>query len=178
MKTLIFGAGNLLLSDEGFGIHLVRRLEERYAIPEDIDICDGGTLGIMATHRFEAAERVFLVDTVFTENGNAGELLRFEKEQIMFERLPIKLSPHQIGIQETLVMCDLRGRSPERVTLFGVIPGSLEAGVTLSEAVEAALERTIELLVAELRMEGWNITEKSTYDRGDTCSVSACQNWL
>ena len=64
MKTLIFGAGNLLLSDEGFGVHAIRYLEENYDFPDTVELYDGGTLGIMVTHKFEEADKIFLVDIV------------------------------------------------------------------------------------------------------------------
>ncbi|HEY4745694.1 MAG TPA: hydrogenase maturation protease, partial [Desulfuromonadaceae bacterium] len=64
MKTLIFGAGNLLLSDEGFGVHFVKYLQDNYRFPEEVELYDGGTLGIMVTHWLEEADRVYLVDVI------------------------------------------------------------------------------------------------------------------
>src|SRR5690349_6561722 len=124
MKTLIFGAGNLLLSDEGFGVHVIRHLEEHYHLSEEVELFDGGTLGIMVTHKLEEAQHVYVVDIVEAA-GEPGKLYRFEKEEIMLDRLPLKMSPHQIGIQEVLFLTELRGTAPERVTLIGVVPGSL-----------------------------------------------------
>ena len=43
MRILIYGAGNLILSDEGFGVHFVRHLERYYQIPENVELYDGGT---------------------------------------------------------------------------------------------------------------------------------------
>ena len=62
MKTLIFGAGNLLLSDEGFGVHCIRHLEENYMFPDNVELYDGGTLGIMVMHKFEEAERIKVLE--------------------------------------------------------------------------------------------------------------------
>jgi hydrogenase maturation protease len=36
MKTLVLGAGNLLLSDEGFGVHFIRYLQEHYTLPPEV----------------------------------------------------------------------------------------------------------------------------------------------
>src|SRR5919109_5188116 len=106
MKTLIFGAGNLILSDEGFGVHCIKYLEDRYIFPEGVELFDGGTLGIMVTHKMEEADRVIIVDTVDAA-GDPGEVFRYEKADIMLNRLPVKLSPHQIGIQEMLFISEL-----------------------------------------------------------------------
>lgn len=156
MQTLIFGAGNLLLSDEGFGVHFIKYLQEHYRFGDDVELYDGGTLGIMVTHLLEEADRVYLVDVVDTA-GEPGDIFRYEKEEFLLGRLPIKLSPHQIGIQEVLTLSDLRGRTPDRVTLFGIIPASYEAGVELSPTVAEKLPGLAELVVEELRAAGHRI---------------------
>ncbi len=160
MKTLIFGAGNLLLSDEGFGVHAVRHLEANYEFPEEVELYDGGTLGIMVTHKFEEAERIYILD-VIEAKGEPGELRRFEKEEIMLGGIPVKLSPHQIGIQETLLMSEMRGYCPEKVTLLGVIPASLEASDQLSPTVRPRLEEISATIVSELAVDGINVVKKA-----------------
>ena len=160
MRTLIFGAGNLLLSDEGFGVHCIRHLEKNYIFPESVELYDGGTLGIMVTHKFEEAEQIYILDVIDGE-GTPGELRRFEKEDIMLDRIPVKLSPHQIGIQETLLMSELRGFSPEKVTLLGVLPVSLAASDQLSEKVSARLEDVARIIKTELDEQGIAVIKKA-----------------
>jgi hydrogenase maturation protease len=157
VKTLIFGAGNLLLTDEGFGVHFIQYLQKHYTFPEDVELYDGGTLGIMVTHMLEDADHVYLVD-VIEATGEAGEIFRYEKGDFMLGRLPIKMSPHQIGIQEVLTLSDLRDRCPEKVSLFGIIPQSYDAGVELSPLLAGKLPGLAELIVGELRATGHQIT--------------------
>ncbi|WP_306535642.1 HyaD/HybD family hydrogenase maturation endopeptidase [Geobacter sp.] len=159
MKTLIFGAGNLILSDEGFGVHCINYLEQHYDFPEDVELFDGGTLGIMVTHKIEEADRVYIVDTLETA-GAPGEVFRFEKEDIMLNRLPVKLSPHQIGIQEMLFISEMRGGCPPRISLLGVIPETLDAGNELSATVGERLPQVARLLVDELKEMGYAVREK------------------
>lgn len=156
MQTLIFGAGNLLCSDEGFGVHFIKYLEKHYQFEDDVELYDGGTLGIMVTHLLEDADRVFLIDVVDTP-GDPGDVFRYEKEQFLLGRLPIKMSPHQIGIQEVLTLSDLRGKTPDQVSLFGIIPASYEAGVELSPLLAEKLPELAELVVEELRAAGHKI---------------------
>ncbi len=153
MKTLIFGAGNLLLSDEGFGVHLVRYLEERYTFPAEVELYDGGTMGILATHKFEEAERVFIIDVV-EGDGAPGDICRYDKEEIMLNRLPVKLSPHQIGLQEVLLISEMRGHAPQQLTLLGVIAESLEPGTELSWLLKKRLDIVAGMLLEELRESG------------------------
>lgn len=153
MKTLILGAGNLLLSDEGFGVHFVNYLQDNYIFPEDVELYDGGTLGIMVTHMLEDAEQVYLVDVVDAK-GEPGDIFRYEKDDFMLGKLPIKMSPHQIGIQEVLSLSEIRDRCPEKISLFGVIPSTYEAGVELSTLLADKLPGLAELIAGELTAAG------------------------
>lgn len=160
MNILIFGAGNLILSDEGFGVHFVNYMAEHYLLPENVELYDGGTLGIMVTHKFEEADKVFLVDIVDAP-GKPGEIHRYEKEDIMLNKIPVKMSPHQIGIQEMLLISEMRGACPDDLTFFGIIPESLEPGNELSPALQAGLARIARLVAAELGEAGIEITAKA-----------------
>jgi len=160
MKTLIFGAGNLLLSDEGFGVHCIRHLEANYTFPDEVELYDGGTLGIMVTHKFEEAEQIYILDVIEGE-GPPGELRRFEKDDIMLDRIPVKLSPHQIGIQETLLMSELRGFCPEKVTLLGILPVSLDASDKLSPIARERLDDVAGIIINELAGHGLSVLKKA-----------------
>lgn len=158
MQTLIFGAGNLLCSDEGFGVHFIQYLEKYYRFNDDVELYDGGTLGIMVTHLLEDADRVFLVDVVDAP-GEPGDVFRYEKEEFLLGKLPIKMSPHQIGIQEVLTLSELRGKTPEQVSLFGIIPQSYDAGVELTPLLAGKLPGLAELVVEELRAAGHEVVK-------------------
>ena len=153
MRTLIYGAGNTLVSDEGFGVHLVDYLQRRWAFPAEVELLDGGTLGIMTGYKVEEVDHLILVD-VLDVSGPPGEIRRYDLHDLLLDRLPVKLSPHQIGIQEMLSLSALRGRLPRSATLFGVIPASYAAGLELSPPLVAALEPVAALVVAELERQG------------------------
>jgi hydrogenase maturation protease len=157
MKTLIFGAGNLLLTDEGFGVHFVRYLQQQYLFPEEVELYDGGTLGIMVSHMLEEADQVYLVD-VIEAKGEPGEIYRYEKDAFMLGKLPVKMSPHQIGIQEVLALSELRDRCPAKISLFGIIPQSYDAGVELSPLLAQKLPGLAAMVVEELTAAGHRIS--------------------
>jgi hydrogenase maturation protease len=46
MRILVLGVGNILLSDEGIGVRVIEALEQRYVMPEGVDVLDGGTAGM------------------------------------------------------------------------------------------------------------------------------------
>jgi hydrogenase maturation protease len=153
MKTLILGAGNLLLSDEGFGVHFIRHLEQHCTLPDGVELFDAGTLGLMAGHKLEEADRVYIVDVIATP-GEPGTCIRYNKDDFLLKRIPLKLSPHQIGVQEMLFVSSLRGRCPEEVFLLGIIPAFVEPGTELSPLLQQRLPEVASQLVAELRPSG------------------------
>lgn len=159
MDVLIFGAGNLILSDEGFGVHFVRYLEERFEIPENVELYDGGTLGIRAHFKFEEADRVILVDVVDAA-GQPGDIFRYEREAIMLKRIPVKMSPHQIGLQEMLLIGEMRDAPRSELTFFGIVPGTLDPGDTLSPPLQAGLPKVAALVVDELKKAGIELKER------------------
>ena len=60
---LIVGVGNLLLRDEGIGVHVAHELQRRH-LPTDLEVLDGGTAGMDLLHHFQGRRRVIFVDAV------------------------------------------------------------------------------------------------------------------
>jgi hydrogenase maturation protease len=149
VNTLVLGAGNLLLSDEGFGVHFIRHLQAHYALPDGVEVFDAGTLGLMAAHKLEEADRVYIVDVVAAP-GTPGTCVRYDKDDFLLKRIPLKLSPHQVGVQEMLLVSSLRGRCPREIYLIGVIPSSTDPGIGLSPLLQQLLPNLATRLAEEL----------------------------
>jgi hydrogenase maturation protease len=165
MKSLVYGAGNTLVSDEGFGVHLVDYLQRHWEFSAGVELLDGGTLGIMTGYRVEDADHLILID-VLDADGPPGEVRRFDLHDLLLDRLPVKLSPHQIGIQEMLSLSALRGRLPQSATLFGVTPASYAAGIELSPALAAILPSLAGLVAAELARQGHRVSRRLPPESG------------
>ena len=69
MHITIMGVGNLLLTDEGFGIHVVKLLEEHYEFPQNVSVIDGGVLGLNLLGVISEADQLIVIDAV--KNGEA-----------------------------------------------------------------------------------------------------------
>ncbi|MDR0825083.1 MAG: hydrogenase maturation protease, partial [Prevotella sp.] len=67
MKTLILGVGNLLLKDEGVGIHVIQALEQEQ-LPSGIHLMDGGTGGFHLMSWLEEYERIIMIDATLDNN--------------------------------------------------------------------------------------------------------------
>lgn len=148
-KIVVLGIGNYLFSDEGIGIHVVKELKKRN-FSENIEIHDAGTLGILSAPLFEGSDLMIVIDSVDAE-GEPGDVKIYNKDDIILDKIPLKLSPHQIGIQEALLVSDLRGYCPEEVLFYGVIPASYDTSIELTESGLRAKEFIVEELDKILR---------------------------
>jgi len=146
-KHLVLGVGNLLLSDEGIGIHAIRRLLETNQLPEDVEIVDGGTAGLSLLYYLEGVDRLVIIDAV--ETGlPPGSIVRLAGGQIP-AYMALKVSPHEITLPDFLAAARLRGLYPKEVVVWGMQPGSLEAGVELSPALAVQLDSLVGHVVEE-----------------------------
>ncbi|RME36805.1 MAG: HyaD/HybD family hydrogenase maturation endopeptidase [Thermoflexia bacterium] len=152
MKTLVLGVGNILLSDDGVGVHVVRLLREQYRFPQEVEILDGGTLGLDLLPYVEDTDRLLIVDAVQMDEP-PGTVARLEGDRVP-AMLGLKYSPHQVGLSDLLAAARLRGRYPPEVVLWGIQPASLEVGLDLSPTVAAQVEVLLANVLAELQRWG------------------------
>jgi hydrogenase maturation protease len=147
-NVLVLGAGNILLSDEGIGVRVVEAIQQRYRVPEGVDILDGGTCGMDLLDVIAGRDRLILVDAVET-GGPAGTVIRLEDDEIPTV-LRTKSSPHQLGLQDVLALLRLLDASPAHVTVIGVQPASLDIGLELTPAIAARLDEMADMVMNEL----------------------------
>jgi len=159
-KVGILGVGNILLKDEGFGVKLLYLLESRYDFPEGVRLIDGGTAGIFLSPEIEELDKLLIIDAVKAE-GEAGEIRIYEKEDFFIDRLPLKLSPHQLGLQEVLLLNEIKGKCPSQIKLIGIIPKEVRTGTGLTPELEEKLPQVEELVIETLKEWGVFPTPKS-----------------
>ncbi len=146
-RTLILGVGNLLMSDDGVGVHAVQRLLAR-SLPAGVEVVDGGTCGLDLLQYFEGVERLIVLDAA--DLGRApGEIARLEGDAVP-AFLALKVSPHEINLPELLFSAKLSDIYPREVVVLGIQPASLETGVELTPAVAARLDALVDRAIAEL----------------------------
>jgi len=157
-KTLILGVGNLLLSDEGLGVRVVERLLAEYDLPEQIQVLDGGTLGLDLLYYLEGIENLLIIDAIDME-AEPGKLLRMEGEEVP-SFLSMKMSPHQIGIPDMLFAAKLRDLYPQNVVLWGVQPADLDVSMELSPLINARVDVLVGKILSELDAWGYSAQPK------------------
>jgi hydrogenase maturation protease len=132
---LILGVGNLLVGDEGVGVHAIRALEQQ-VWPQHVALLDGGTGGFHLLASLQAYRRIILIDATRdgAPAGTVGEL-----RPRVFSDFPPALGAHDIGLRDLLSAMALLGPLPEitivTVSIEELKPMTLE----LSPPVAAAL---------------------------------------
>ena len=154
MIITLIGLGNILLKDEGVGVHVVNTVKERYSFSPEIEIIDGGTLGLDLLHYFEGRDKVLLVDAVDfgKEPGYIGTL----DDDAIPSSLFAKLSVHHIGLSDVLFAAKLLDYTPSKIRLIGIQPQSLEVGLDVTDCIASKIKDVIRLVIESL--EEWNVT--------------------
>ena len=153
----ILGIGNLLLSDESFGVHVVEFIEKHYVVPESVTVFDGGTAGIYMAPFLEEHDPIFVVDVVNLGDAVPGSLYTFTAEDARNGSMQTRMSPNQLCILEILDICKLRGIQPECVEFYCVVPESIATGLEMSDVVASQVEKISGLLVERLQQLGHDI---------------------
>ncbi len=147
-SILLLGLGNILLQDEGLGVRAVERLTSRYRLPATVQAMDGGTMGLDLLPYLEQAADLLIIDAVQIDQP-PGTLVRLEGDAIP-SALSLKMSVHQVGLQELLALGDLQGTLPHRIVVWGMEPAVLDWGLDLSPQVGNQLDNLIQAVVQEL----------------------------
>ncbi len=151
-RVLVLGIGNTVMSDDGVGVKVVQSLQRRYRFPADVELVDGGTLGLDLLPMLEGISHLILVDAV--ETGEApGTRVRLAGEELPIA-LETKISPHQMGLKDLLAVARLMGHEPGEMVLIGVQPGSIEMDTELTPAVAEQLEAMQAAVLKELEAIG------------------------
>jgi len=145
-RVVILGVGNLLLSDEGVGVHVANKLMEM-ELPEGVEVYEGGTDGFRLMSVVTGADRLIVVDAV-KGGGEPGSIYRFDVKDVPSMPDSYKTSVHQIGILEVIHFSEFvgKGKTPE-ATIIGIEPKSLEMSMELTPEVAAKVPRVIELVL-------------------------------
>lgn len=148
-RSVVLGIGNVLLTDDGAGVHAARRLAERlaaqpFSTQSDIRVLDGGTLSFTLAPLIADTERLIILDAM--ELGEpAGTVQCFLGAAV--DRLLGRagLTVHEVGLRDVLAIARLADALPRERALIGVQPACIDWGPEPSERVAAALDRLVDM---------------------------------
>lgn len=117
----VLGIGNVLLQDEGFGVHFIRWISERYQDTDEVRIIDGGTLGYALLDIVSSCRNLIVVDVLKVDDV-PGSLYRFDKQEMEIH-LPPPTTAHEVTFSDLLFKLELMDESPEVIFLC-IVPAS------------------------------------------------------
>lgn len=145
-RVTVLGVGNLMLQDDGVGIHALQQLEKE-SWPPEVEFIDGATSGYDLLPTVSAAAHLIVLDAV--KGGcEPGAIYRLRPE-VLQETRDRALSLHQVSFLEALEMSSWLGPRPPAI-IYGVEPAVIDWGLELTPAVAAVLPRLLELVKAEI----------------------------
>jgi hydrogenase maturation protease len=147
-KIVIIGVGNLLLKDEGVGVHVAQELQKK-SWPLSVEVHDGGVAGIGLLDFFAGASKVLLIDAA-EMNLDPGALVRFTPEEVAGKVSGPRFSAHDIGLLEVLELAKALAQSPAEVVILGIQPKEISWGMELSPEVQASIPRVVETVLREI----------------------------
>lgn len=133
-SILVLGIGNILMNDEGVGIHVVSRLEkEGY---DSADLMDGGTGGFHLLGFIQSYKTVIIVDAAL-DDFDAGHI------RVLYPKyakdFPKQLSAHEIGLKDLIDAAFMLGNMPEIHLVAISIKDFQDMGMELTSEIEAAI---------------------------------------
>jgi hydrogenase maturation protease len=147
-KLTILGVGNELLSDEGIGVHTIKKLQ-KIELPPEVEVIEGGTDGFGLINIITDTDYLIVIDSI-KGGSEPGTIYRFNINDAPSCPDVFKTSVHQIGILEVINLSQLIGKTPETVVI-GIEPENISAGMDLSKKLKEKIPKIIDLVLEETR---------------------------
>jgi hydrogenase maturation protease len=144
--VLVLGIGNVLMGDEGVGVHVIRHLE-REETPPGVELLDGGTGSFLLLDPMQRARKVILIDATLDDNS-PGTVRRITPR--FSTDYPRTLAAHDIGLKDLLDAFYLLGHQVD-VVLFAVSIAPLQdMGLELSPDLAARIPDIADRVMREI----------------------------
>ena len=149
---MIMGVGNILLTDEAFGVRAVEYLQANYTWPENVSLEDGGTQGLLLMSTLMDCDSLVVLDVVLGPE-KPGTIYMLEGEDLR-KSLSFRDSMHQTDLLDTLITCSMAGHDVEAV-VFGLQPFDYHTmQVGLTPEAQSLLPEFCTKVVAALKERG------------------------
>jgi len=153
-RILVLGLGNILLKDEGLGVHVAWKLQG-VSLPENVNIVDGGTAALDALLLEPDIEKLIIIDAL-RAGRKAGTVYRIRlnaKEPEKLERIfshRVGTSLHQMGLIDALVAANKMNCAPGEIVVIGIEPKKMDWGLELTDEVQRRIPEVIDRVIEEI----------------------------
>ena len=145
-RVVVIGVGNLLMRDEGIGIHAVQALQA-IDLPPDVKLIDGGTSPYLIAY-MRAGDKIIIIDAA-KAGGEPGAIYHFKPEDILVEK-QFLYSAHELGVVENLKLMEMSGHRPVEVIIIGIEMAVIGWGMELSPVLKQRLPMIVEVVLKEM----------------------------
>ncbi|MGA1979934.1 MAG: HyaD/HybD family hydrogenase maturation endopeptidase [Sedimentisphaerales bacterium] len=152
---LVLGLGNILLKDEGIGVHIAHQLQKQELL-DNVEVIDGGTAAMDMLLSQEGLEKLVVIDaikagrkpgTIYKARLKAGEMDKLAR--IFCCDKDLKISSHQFGLIDALAAAQMCNRAPREIVIIGVEPKEINYGMELTEQVSRKVPEIIKMVLEE-----------------------------
>lgn len=159
-RILVLGVGNVLFTDEGFGVRVAEELDRKYEFSSNVEILDGGTLGFRLMGPIMDCDYLIIIDIVLNE-GKPGDMFRLLGKNLS-KACAFTGSMHQTDLLDTLSRCSLLGDVPDDVILYGIEPVNYkDMSSELSPELAAKMPEVMDTVLAEVTKAGGTFAPRS-----------------
>ena len=158
----VLGLGNVLMGDDALGPWVIHRLEATYVFPPEVEVVDVGTPGLDLVPYVAGPCGIILVDTVHAKDAAPGTVKLYDRDALVKFGPKPRLSPHDPGVTDAILAVEMAGKPPAFVTLVGVVPDSVKAGVGLTPPLQDAVARAADEIVVDLLARGFDVHRRAT----------------
>jgi len=145
---VVIGLGSPLMSDEGVGVHLIRKLSTLDRKWPGVDFLDLGTAGARILHAIAGRKKAVFIDAAFMDK-TPGTILRFTPEDVHSEKKLPRMSLHEGDLLQFLDLSRRLGECPKDIVIFGIQPRDLSPSESLSPALAGRTDEYVEIIAAE-----------------------------
>lgn len=118
-RDLVVGVGNILLSDDGIGIHIIKRLEEEKSLA-DAEFLDMGTSSMDLGYYIDENVRKMVIIDCIKSKDEPGSIFRLSPGDLVSKKKE-SFSLHQLKLIDTLKLVSINTDFPETIIL-GIVP--------------------------------------------------------
>lgn len=138
--VLVLGIGNILMKDDGIGVHVANRMMESGDLPGNVEVIDGGTAGFDLIPLMSDREKIIIIDALSMDDA-PGSVYRFRPDDVDSARRGYSL--HEVGIMEVIRTLRMMGGNPE-IEFIGIVTEDISTlDISLSDAVMGAVPRAV-----------------------------------
>ena len=151
MKTIVLGVGNLILGDDGVGVHVANELKKHINDP-NITIDEAITGGMNLLDLLLGYDKAIIIDAVKTENGENGEVKRLPLSNFSTMH---SCNPHDVSLIEAIELAKKMGEKkiPQEIIVIGIMMKQIpcEFKEKLSKKIAIAVPKAVEMTLNEIK---------------------------